>query len=260
MDKPKLKLGKMTGKEIAEWLGIKYTTYRQNPTKQLLKLRFYCSYEQVRGGAIIKDIYKDTYDKRYNQLICAAYVKAVQNNSLCSVSGLHEEYGFSRDAIAAARNQLYGDKPIEIDPDAHGELGYRSLCWAIKLNGPNNYRYMTETETEKFNSLISIVNGNIPPEILAKKELILQYCVKHNLSAATYQDIIDSKNMNFFQDVILRFRDETGLMAVNISDHQTHPWDKEASDKRKEEILKATLEDLDRYLAAYEAKQKEVKK
>ena len=66
--------------------------------------------------------------------------------------------------------------------------------------------------------------------------------------------------MNFFQDVILRFRDETGLMAVNISDHQTYPWDKEASDKRKEEILKATLEDLDRYLAAYEAKQKEAKK
>ena len=85
----------------------------------------------------------------------------------------------------------------------------------------------------------------------------MQYCIKHNLSAATYQDIIDSKNMNFFQDVILRFRDETGLMVVNISDHQTNPWDKEASDKRKEEILKSTLEDLDRYLAMHAAKQKE---
>lgn len=38
MDKPKLKLGKMTGKEIAEWLGIKHTTYRQNPTKQFAVL------------------------------------------------------------------------------------------------------------------------------------------------------------------------------------------------------------------------------
>ena len=168
---------------------------------------------------------------------------------------MHEIYGFSRDTIAKARNELYGDKPIEIDADAHGELGYRTLCWAIKLDGPNHYRYMTDEETEKFNGLISIVNKNVPPEILAKKELILQYCVKHNLSAATYQDIIDSKNMNFFQDVILRFKDETGLIAVNVSDHQTQPWNKEVSDKRKEEILKSTLEDLDRYLAKYEAKQ-----
>lgn len=73
---------------------------------------------------------------------------------------------------------------------------------------------MTDLEQEKFNGLISVVYKNIDPEILAKKELILQYCIKHNLSAATYQDIIDSKNMNFFQDVVLRFKNETGLMAV----------------------------------------------
>ena len=255
MEKQKLKLGKMTGKEIAKWLNISYGTYSNNPTKQLSKLNFYCSYEQIRGGAIIKEIYNDTYDKRYNRLVSAAYVKEVQNNSLCSVSGISAKYGFSTHTVAVARNQLYGDKPIEIDADVHGELGYRTLCWAIKLDGPNHYRYMTDDETEKFNGLISIVYGNIDSEILAKKELILQYCINHNLSAATYQDIIDSKNMNFFSDVIMRFRYETGLTVVQISDHQTQPWDKEASDKRKEEILKATLEDLDRYLAEYEAKQ-----
>lgn len=255
MEKQKLKLGKMTGKEIAKWLNISYGTYSNNPTKQLSKLNFYCSYEQIRGGVIIKEIYNDTYDKRYNRLVSAAYVKEVQNNSLCSVSGISAKYGFSTHTVAVARNQLYGDKPIEIDADAHGELGYRTLCWAIKLDGPNHYRYMTDDETEKFNGLISIVYGNIDSEILAKKELILQYCINHNLSAATYQDIIDSKNMNFFSDVIMRFRYETGLTVVQISDHQTQPWDKEASDKRKEEILKATLEDLDRYLAEYEAKQ-----
>ena len=260
MEKPKLKLGKMTGKEIATWLGISYGTYSNNPAKQLSKLNFYCSYEQVRGGVIISEIFKEVYDKRYNRLVSAAYIKEVQNNSLCSVSGVSQKYGFSTHTVAEVRNQLYGDKPIEIDSNAQGELGYRTLCWAIKLEGPNNYRYMTDLEEEKFNGLISVVYKNIDPEILAKKELILQYCIKHNLSAATYQDIIDSKNMNFFQDVVLRFRSETGLMAVQISDHQTQPWNKEASDKRKEEILKSTLEDLDRYLATYEDKQKEAKK
>lgn len=33
MEKPKLKLGKMTGKEIATWLGISYGTYSNNPAK-----------------------------------------------------------------------------------------------------------------------------------------------------------------------------------------------------------------------------------
>lgn len=247
-----LRLGKMSGQEIAEWLGIKHTTYRQNPKKQLSKLDFYCSYEQVRGGVIIKEIYKKKYEKGYNRLVYAAYAKAVKENSLCSVSGLHAIYGFSRDTITKARNDLYGEKPIEIDPKAHGELGYRSLCWAIKLEGLNNYRYMTEDEEKKFNSLISIVSGSIDPKILAKKELILQYCVKHNLSAATYQDIIESKNMNFFQDVILRFKDETGLMAVQISDHQILPWDKEICEKRRDELLASTLADLDKYLAEHE--------
>ena len=252
MESIKLKLGKMTGKEIAQWLGISYGTYANNPSKQLTKLNFYCTYEKVRGGAIIKEIYKDIYNKRYNVLACAAYAKEVKNNSLCSVSGVSEKYDISRHTVTEARNQLYGDKPIEIDPDAHGELGYRTLCWAIKLPGLNNYRYMTAEEVNKFNALISIVYKDVEPAILAKKELILQYCIKHNLSAATYQDIIESKNMNFFQDVILRFKDETGLMAVQINDHQILPWDKEICEKRRDELLASTLADLDKYLAEHE--------
>ena len=52
-----LKEGKMTGQEIAAWLQIEYNgTYRKNPTKQLEKLKDYCDYEQIRGGAIISNI------------------------------------------------------------------------------------------------------------------------------------------------------------------------------------------------------------
>ena len=52
-----LKEGKMTGKEIANWLNISYDyTYRRNPQKYLEKLKEYCDYEQIRGGAIISNI------------------------------------------------------------------------------------------------------------------------------------------------------------------------------------------------------------
>ena len=40
-----LKEGKMTGKEIANWLNISYDyTYRRNPQKYLEKLKEYCDY------------------------------------------------------------------------------------------------------------------------------------------------------------------------------------------------------------------------
>ena len=55
MEKPKLKLGKMTGKEIATWLGISYGTYSNNPAKQLSKLNFYCSYDQSNNVYIYLD-------------------------------------------------------------------------------------------------------------------------------------------------------------------------------------------------------------
>lgn len=41
----KLKLGKMTGKELADWFNISYDgTYRKNPSKYILRLNGYCEY------------------------------------------------------------------------------------------------------------------------------------------------------------------------------------------------------------------------
>ena len=56
--------GKMTGVEIAEWLGISYNnTYRKNPKKYIARLEEYCIFEIIRGGVIIKEIFIKVYDK-----------------------------------------------------------------------------------------------------------------------------------------------------------------------------------------------------
>ena len=59
----KLKLGKMTSQELAEQMGIKYTTYRKCGKKYLSQLDNFCDYEKVYGGVMIKEIYQDVYDK-----------------------------------------------------------------------------------------------------------------------------------------------------------------------------------------------------
>jgi threonine synthase len=71
----KLKLGKMTGQELAEWFGVKYSTYKNRSSKYIKKLEDYCEYEQVRGGAIIKEIYVEEYDKNLKTNNDKLYIK-----------------------------------------------------------------------------------------------------------------------------------------------------------------------------------------
>jgi len=90
----KLKEGKMTGKEIAEWLKIEYDgTYRKNPKKQLEKLKDYCDYEQVRGGAIISNIRMPYYNPNYIAQDTEVYTKEIERciqeqDGLASLSGI----------------------------------------------------------------------------------------------------------------------------------------------------------------------------
>lgn len=42
-----LRLGKIKGQEIAEWMNISYNTYRNNPTKYIKRLEDYCKFEAV---------------------------------------------------------------------------------------------------------------------------------------------------------------------------------------------------------------------
>ena len=52
----KLKIGKMTSKELAEWFGIAYSTYRKKSKVLLKELKDYCRYDICYGGVIITDI------------------------------------------------------------------------------------------------------------------------------------------------------------------------------------------------------------
>lgn len=60
----KLKLGIMTNAEIAEWMGIKPTSFRKHKAQYMPKLDGYAEYEVVRGGVKITRIIQDTYVKK----------------------------------------------------------------------------------------------------------------------------------------------------------------------------------------------------
>lgn len=91
-----LKLGKMTGQELAEWLGIKYNTYRKDPKKYVARLAGYCTYEPVRGGAIIQSIMFPIYRGELSEKIVKDYCAEVKENQISSAVGMARKFKYEQ--------------------------------------------------------------------------------------------------------------------------------------------------------------------
>ena len=59
----KLKEGKMSTRELSEWFGIAYSTYRKKSLSLLEELKYFCDYEKYYGGVEIKHVYISKYVK-----------------------------------------------------------------------------------------------------------------------------------------------------------------------------------------------------
>ena len=234
--KLELRLGKMSGREIAEWLGISYnSTYRCSTNKQLEKLNDYCEFEKVRGGVIIKEIYIKEYEKDLKMKVEKEYVKELaRKNNLVTMTGMEKTTGNSRHLNTKARNHLYGDEPINKNPTAMGLLGNREMVWALKLPGDNNYRELTEKEEELLDNLITSVYSQIPADQIKAKELLLKYCAEEGMSAQQYLELQNAQGYNFFERVIEQFAMLYGYSLVAVQKHHlVQDFTKEESDYQK---------------------------
>lgn len=219
-----LRLGKMSGKEIAEWFGITVHTYQSKATKYLKKLEEFCEFEKVYGGVEISKIYLSTYDRKLSKTIDTSYVKEVYlNHGLTSMSGMCEKYGYSITQVRNSRNRLYGEKVYNEDnqDSKPGLLGVKDYAWVVKIyEGPNRYRGMTLEEQKYFDELIEEVYGALKVEEIKESEKIKQACKEEGVSIEEMDKRLEKKNLNFFNRVILRFRDECGVQLVCINDHK----------------------------------------
>lgn len=215
-----LHLGHIKTIELASWFKISYDTFRRNAAKYYFTLEDYCLYEKVHGGIIVKTIMVERYDKNLVKKLDFIYLdNLIQHNNLISMTGMESETGNSRYQCTKSRNKMFGDKPINKDPNAQGLIGCRESVWAIKLDGNNNYRHLTQEENELFNSLI-IKNYGGEPEKVKARELLLDYCVKEQKSAAEYAELLNEQNLDFYSMVILPFKRLTGNMIVIATQHE----------------------------------------
>lgn len=235
----KLQEGKISSKEIAKWMNIGYSTYRNNKAKKLELLSFYCEFEEVYGGLNIKKVYIDEYQGDIGSIDVKNYLEEIRNkpihNRISSVAGMSrklshskKEYeGLSESAVeyrlGKAGNIAFGktnrrDKETQIMTNYTGVYGSREAVWCIKVDDNNHYRALTAEEDQLFNEIISEIYAKEPEKIKSKFGLEKQLR-KKEISVEEYFQIIDDNKLDSFVDCIFAFRNRTGLMLVNCAEH-----------------------------------------
>lgn len=157
-----LHLGKMTNKELAEWFGIKPTSYSRIKKKKLEELKFFADFEEVYGGVNITEIYEEEYKKkslRAQEIVEKNLLEEWQNsegeylNTGANVARqMIKKYGNDLPykpstmckIVREARMKMFGNGLI------NGEKGSCKMSWnkAVPI-GNKMYVCMRLTEEEK---------------------------------------------------------------------------------------------------------------
>lgn len=234
--KPVLKLGKMTGQELAEWFGVQYNpTYRKNPKKYLEILSQFCLHTPVYGGTIIKEIYLFYYVKGIGSIDDKNFFKIIKKcimlqNGLATISGIvamlknTPEYSGYTDSQIYYRLRKSGIRLFgEMNGlNSEGPVGIRQYCWVVKQDelGPNRYRYFTEFEKLDFDDLTSKFYNKKTPEEIQKLGLLGYAFEKGEITAKQYHDEKEKIEGNFYWEVVIPFAEKHGIIVVRGTEYQ----------------------------------------
>ena len=226
-----LKLGKMTSRELAAWLGISYNSYKNNIPKYLKIIEDYCEYEKVYGGIIVKEIYIDTYDKTMSFKDDDLYLKEIEQciekqNGLATIAGMSRKYveegaydneSTARKRLTRSGKRLFGE--IKDKLQGEGVIGIREYVWAIKVGDYNQYRLMTQEEEEILDKIIQSCYM-IEPYKIKQAGLLDDMLRKNEIKVEEYFSERDRLDLNGFTDCLFQFYGETGERLVRTTRHE----------------------------------------
>jgi hypothetical protein len=168
-----LKLGKMTSREVAMWLGISAKGYSNNIDKYQERIKPFAKFTKVYGGIIVEEIYIPEYDKSLNAKIDELFMKEMMsaNDNLMTVTGMSRKYSDEmkiserqlRRLFTESRDRLFGIFENGSFQSTKGIMGVREAVWAIKVSNYNHYRFLMPEETELLDVLIKRYYGALDP-------------------------------------------------------------------------------------------------
>lgn len=164
-----LKLGKMTTKELAQWFGISYGSFRTLKAKKLEELENYACFEEVYGGVEITAIIKSVYNKKDNQ------IRQIYQQGF-------EEFKQPIDTVSHINNQIFDKYCDQLTTLSSPESGYRYAIEVrnahygvpFKGNGTKGHCYYLWCKVEEKNGEQFYVQFNEEEEKI-KQELLKKY-------------------------------------------------------------------------------------
>ena len=225
----------MTSKELAEWMGIKYPTYRKNIKDRLEYLKHFAEFDEVYGGVIITKIYIEEFVKNisdddtfFNNEIDRCVKEQEGFASITGIANIAKkeiEYKNLSDSqirrrMSSAGKRNYGD----FGSVEGGIKGVREREWAIKINDENGYRPLTEEEHNIFLEIISIFYKAEPEKILEKKKLEIQLR-NDEIDTNRYFELIDAYELDFFPDIYIEFTKRTGEQVALATQYTNKAWE-----------------------------------
>lgn len=182
-----LKLGKMTGKELAEWFGIGEGSFKNNKEKKLEELKYFADYH-LEGNktkkVIIDKIYEPVYSKKEGgdtyQEVINKIDEIWSENGLDSCSrvgyeicelldkeGVSKTPGTIIEYTRKGRNELYG-KPFQ----EGGKLGNCIYIWCKRDAETGRYNFLTEEEQKIKSQLQTKYFGDVTEKQILVKGMV----------------------------------------------------------------------------------------
>ena len=157
-----LKLGKIKTKELADWFGISYGSFRVVKQQKLEELKLYCDFEEIYGGVNILKIYDNSNleyikeSKKNYELVKTSFSEEWNEDGIDTCSNvavkIYDKHkneltvldNTTYNYVRKARNELFGIPFLDA-----GELGSCVYLWCKKeqlADGTIIYTQFTDEE------------------------------------------------------------------------------------------------------------------
>lgn len=228
-----LRCGKMSTREIAQWMNVNYSTFRNNKKQKFDDLRRFCDFEQVYGGVNILQIYNPIYQKALSNDE-KVFLEEIQNtgNGLSSVAGMSRKlirYNNNyrtltennvEKRMGKVNKNLFGEYEKN-SKQAFGRMGSRKYVYAIKISDFNKYRCLTDEEMDTFKHILKSICGKQIDKIM--ESMLLDEAFKNSdMTKEEYLLKRERFDLDLFPHVLKQFKKETGKTVVRIQEYQVN--------------------------------------
>ena len=205
----RLVLGKIKTKDLADWFGISYGSFRVVKQQKLDELKLYCDFEEIYGGINITKIYdmnnveyikegKKNYD-----IIRSAFDEEWDKNGIDTCSNVaYKVYDKHKNEltiadtttynyIRKARNELYGIPFLDA-----GSAGSCIYLWCKKEKTANGTIVFTQFNDEEEKIRKDLMKKHFSTDI--EKEIFIAEMVEAGeiSKAQAYDALCEMKNLN----------------------------------------------------------------